>query len=81
MWHMGFQLFSLPEFLDFKLFGKTILVVRMQSSGFFGGSTQKVSAGLLRFVLLLPRKAEKVKGGDCLSMVPPKIARLGIQSP
>ena len=38
------QKFSLPEFMNFKLFGKTILVVNIKFGPFFGPSTQ-VSGG------------------------------------
>lgn len=50
------DVYSLPEFMDLKRFGKTILVANKQFRFLFGPSTQEVSINLeppnLRFELV-----------------------------
>ena len=57
--------FSLPEFMNFKLFGKTVLVVNVKFGLFVGPSTQQVSAtfegGIM--CLLTPLLSLRLRGG------------------
>ena len=70
------KLASLPEFMNFKLFGKTILVVHIKFGLFLG---HPLSQGAV-FVCVFPRhekEAEEMADRFGFSGIPPKADRMG----
>ena len=68
------SLVSLPEFVNFKLFGKTILVVNIKVRSFFGPSTRQVRSCCVFFLFQVSsRTRERHKPKASSADVPPQI--------